>query len=139
MPLGRFILRAGRAVVLNGDMDIPEMSFQRIPGVHRVRAGGMKHQVDRAYRLVHGMHKASRANFQSHRLLHPGARRQQLFLNRRGWRQDHRVRRTAALARQKERSMGAALLLVAEAVSARCAYAGLVALEPILGLAAQGV
>jgi hypothetical protein len=35
--------------------------------------------------------------------------------------------------------MGAALLLAAEAVSARCAYAGLVALEPILGLAAQGV
>jgi hypothetical protein len=35
--------------------------------------------------------------------------------------------------------MGAALLLVAEAVSARCAYAGLVAFEPILGLAAQGV
>jgi hypothetical protein len=37
-------------------MDIPEMSFERIPGVNRVRASGMKHQVDRAYRLVHGMH-----------------------------------------------------------------------------------
>src|SRR6266481_4915151 len=52
---GGFVLRREGAVVLNGDMDIPKVSLQRIAAIDRVRPRRMEHEIDRAYRLVHRM------------------------------------------------------------------------------------
>ena len=47
--------REGR-VVLYGDVNIPEVPFERVPGVNGVCSGGVKHQVNYPHGLVDGMY-----------------------------------------------------------------------------------
>src|SRR6266481_4520871 len=52
---GGFVLRRECAVVLNRDVDIPEIPLQWIAAIDRIRPRRMEYQIDRANRLMHRM------------------------------------------------------------------------------------
>src|SRR5215469_8607890 len=53
---GGFVLCRECGIVLNSDVDIPEVPLQWVPVINRVCSRCMEHQIDGANRLVHGVH-----------------------------------------------------------------------------------